>query len=238
MNEETNVPVNTKVLHPVHRVTVISKYLALALFIALPFLGVYVGYQFAPIEVLEVERVVYRDAIEVSPVWEVPTIDETAVIKERFKEFAPVPGLDITLLYQDVDSPLAYYTTFYAATSRCCGIVAYDTELKSFSTTSYAIDVVFGEKATLDGRYIVRVDTPTSTDTSLSVIDLEIPAVVKTITPRLDESFQSGGCGYAGSTFDIAWVATSTLRYGVYAEETVDEWGCKKRFIEYKEETL
>ena len=39
-----------------HEVTSLSKYLALALFVALPFLGAYVGYQFVPIKVIEIDR--------------------------------------------------------------------------------------------------------------------------------------------------------------------------------------
>ncbi len=41
-----------------HEVTPVSKYLALALFVALPFLGGYVGYQFAPTEFVEVKKIV------------------------------------------------------------------------------------------------------------------------------------------------------------------------------------
>lgn len=40
--------------HPVHQVTTVSKYLALALFIILPFLGGYIGYRLAPEKVVEV----------------------------------------------------------------------------------------------------------------------------------------------------------------------------------------
>ncbi len=36
--------------HPVRQVTSLSKYLALALFVTLPFIGAYVGYQFAPVQ--------------------------------------------------------------------------------------------------------------------------------------------------------------------------------------------
>lgn len=43
-----------------NRVTTLSKYLALALFVALPFLGGYVGYVYAPEKLVTVERVVER----------------------------------------------------------------------------------------------------------------------------------------------------------------------------------
>ncbi len=41
-----------------HKVTPLSKYLAMALFILLPFIGGWIGYQYAPEKVVEVERVV------------------------------------------------------------------------------------------------------------------------------------------------------------------------------------
>lgn len=44
----------TKEPHPVNQVTTFSKYLALALFVALPFIGAYVGYQLAGEKVVEV----------------------------------------------------------------------------------------------------------------------------------------------------------------------------------------
>lgn len=41
-----------------HQVTPLSKYLAMALFIILPFVGGYVGYTFAPDKVVEIEKIV------------------------------------------------------------------------------------------------------------------------------------------------------------------------------------
>lgn len=43
---------------PLKRVTPLSKYLAIALFIILPFLGGWIGYNYAPEKVVEVERIV------------------------------------------------------------------------------------------------------------------------------------------------------------------------------------
>lgn len=42
-------------------VTPVSKYLAMALFVLLPFVGGYVGYQFAPEKVVEVEKIVVNE---------------------------------------------------------------------------------------------------------------------------------------------------------------------------------
>ncbi|MES2966867.1 MAG: hypothetical protein V4668_03700 [Patescibacteria group bacterium] len=61
MNPNNNEIVSTlpedslgKQPHPVNQITPVSKYLALALFIILPFLGAYIGYQLAPERVVEV----------------------------------------------------------------------------------------------------------------------------------------------------------------------------------------
>ena len=51
-----NDPVN-KQPHPVNQITPVSKYLALALFVMLPFVGAYVGYQLAPEKVVEVSTI-------------------------------------------------------------------------------------------------------------------------------------------------------------------------------------
>jgi hypothetical protein len=48
-----------------HQVTPLSKYLAMALFVILPFVGGWIGYTHAPEKVVEVERVVVKE-IEVS----------------------------------------------------------------------------------------------------------------------------------------------------------------------------
>ncbi len=48
-------------LAPLQKVTPLSKYLAMALFIIMPFIGGWIGYTYAPEKVVEVERVVVRD---------------------------------------------------------------------------------------------------------------------------------------------------------------------------------
>lgn len=64
-------PVETKPTSPVHTVTPLSKYLAMALFIVLPFIGGWIGYNYAPTKVVEIERVVVETESE--PV--IPTPD-------------------------------------------------------------------------------------------------------------------------------------------------------------------
>ena len=50
-----------EIIKPLCQVTPLSKYFAMILFIALPFVGGYVGYVFAPGEVVEVEKVVIQE---------------------------------------------------------------------------------------------------------------------------------------------------------------------------------
>lgn len=59
LNQETPQVEQTSRLH---KVTPFSKYLALALFVILPFVGGYIGYIFAPEKIVEVEKVVFQKA--------------------------------------------------------------------------------------------------------------------------------------------------------------------------------
>ena len=48
---------------PLHQVTPLSKYLAMALFVLLPFVGGWIGYTLAPEKVVEVEREVIKEVV-------------------------------------------------------------------------------------------------------------------------------------------------------------------------------
>jgi hypothetical protein len=61
MEPQQNVP--ESLISPLKKVTPLSKYLALALFIILPFLGGYVGYTLVPVKIVEVERVVIEETL-------------------------------------------------------------------------------------------------------------------------------------------------------------------------------
>lgn len=53
--------------HPVHQVTAVSKYLALALFIILPFVGGYIGYRLAPEKTIQVPVVMSTSVSNLLP---------------------------------------------------------------------------------------------------------------------------------------------------------------------------
>jgi len=55
-----------------HTVTPLSKYLAMGLFIVLPFLGGWIGYTYAPEKVVEVEKVVIKEVPSDSSEWALP----------------------------------------------------------------------------------------------------------------------------------------------------------------------
>jgi len=70
---------------PLHTITPLSKYLAMGLFIILPFLGGWIGYTYAPEKVVEVEKEVEVEKVagitpEVSKVK--PTENCTLVVRE------------------------------------------------------------------------------------------------------------------------------------------------------------
>lgn len=53
----------TKEKHPVFEVTPLSKYLALILFIVMPFIGGWIGYTYAPDKFIEIEKIVYLEEV-------------------------------------------------------------------------------------------------------------------------------------------------------------------------------
>jgi len=59
--KQTELPVKQSFFSPLFRVTTVSKYFALALVVALPFIGGLVGYTYAPEKVVEIEKVIYLE---------------------------------------------------------------------------------------------------------------------------------------------------------------------------------
>lgn len=62
-------------LAPLKKVTPVSKYLAMALFIILPFVGGWIGYSFAPVNIIEVDRVVVNN-------YDSGLINDTEIVSE------------------------------------------------------------------------------------------------------------------------------------------------------------
>jgi hypothetical protein len=78
MNQEQINLETEKQKHSVFTVTPLSKYLAMVLFIAMPFVGGWIGYTYAPVQVVEVEKTITS---EVAPE-EVLEIESAAVVSD------------------------------------------------------------------------------------------------------------------------------------------------------------
>ena len=63
MEPETQEEVRVAQKSRLHQVAPLSKYLAMALFIILPFLGGWIGYTYAPEKIVEVEKVVVKEVV-------------------------------------------------------------------------------------------------------------------------------------------------------------------------------
>ncbi len=81
MEPETTGPKITPE-NQLHQVTLFSKYLAMTLFIVLPFIGGWVGYTSAPEKIIEVEKVIVK---EKAPEVRLPneTVEQSAVVNQE-----------------------------------------------------------------------------------------------------------------------------------------------------------
>jgi hypothetical protein len=78
-----------------HTVTPLSKYLALTLFIIMPFLGGWIGYTYAPEKVVEVERVVIKEVIVEKEI-EVSTQPDVPALQDQ-EEYVSSNGFSISI---------------------------------------------------------------------------------------------------------------------------------------------
>ncbi len=74
--EPENIKEEAVEVSRLHTITPISKYLAMALFIILPFIGGWIGYAYAPLKVVEVERVVVKEVFVAQPVTDTSSVNE------------------------------------------------------------------------------------------------------------------------------------------------------------------
>lgn len=119
MEIEPQSQLNSK--SPLMEVTPLSKYLAMALFVTLPFIGGWIGYKYAPEKIVEVDQIVYR---KTEPV--VSTTNETtsadAVLSPYEKRLQHIeklksdPNLKIDNIY-DLQSVVTFkeFETMYAS---------------------------------------------------------------------------------------------------------------------------
>jgi hypothetical protein len=117
-----------------NKVTPLSKYLALGLFVSLPFIGGWIGYTYAPEKMVEVERIV-----EV----------EKVVIKEVIKEIDKEEDLKLV-------SPNVFEYSSLIAGSKYGGMIAE----KIVSSNEYKIEVEFSGNVVLAGTLTAPTGNP------------------------------------------------------------------------------
>jgi hypothetical protein len=227
MPPETNLPEG--LIAPLKKVTPVSKYLAMALFILMPFVGGWIGYTYAPERVVEVERVEVRDVSSREP-----AETQEVLVSQTRPHFLLDDETEIALLYKAAKTGISYFQTM-TYSSRSSQIVSYDPRAHEFTKTQLFIDYAGGDNVSGSGRYISKLVNYESPTTSLEVYDLETMTIVDTIMVSSTETLMSGACGYTGPTFAINWTGSSTLRYGIYTMESYQRRGCDNDLIEYRE---
>lgn len=86
-----------------HKVTPLSRYLAMTLFIALPFIGGYVGYALAPEKVIEVERSAVEKSSESENQTEARNTNEYNDTTDNLIEFMNLPQRQGVLAYLEFE---------------------------------------------------------------------------------------------------------------------------------------
>ena len=153
--------------HPVFCVTPVSKYLALALFVILPFLGGYIGYVYAPEKVVEVVKIV-----EVTKTDQVNSTETNDALNSEM-EFVSVTLFDIESFKQeDCSNNSSFYEVFRA-----------QSEFENFVQELTDCNVVFlNEKNQQSGDAFVLFTYPCGACAEFYALD----STNTTITSKLD----------------------------------------------------
>jgi protease II len=194
------------IIYPLKQVTPLSKYLAMIIFIVMPFVGGWIGYHFAPEKIVEVEKILPADNLEEENVFPAIT-DLQKIFSEQISD-----KYEIELLYTTKKKDVQYFKSFIQGSSACCNIYKYLPETQMFHNTGIRIDMIIGEKESSTGRYVAKVVD----GVSLEVYDLETQSIESKTLVLSEETLVSSTCGYAGDSHDLKWLDETTLQYGVY----------------------
>lgn len=132
-----------------HQVTPLSKYLAMGLFIILPFVGGYIGYTFVPEKVVEVEKVIVKEVEaekevdgEMAPQ---PTATLSADKEIPYKQFVEVDASDYPSINKDyfIDNPSESLRLASDDTGVREALRLDDTTLLLFVTSSYNMHLAY-----------------------------------------------------------------------------------------------
>lgn len=219
------------------KVTPLSKYFALLLFIVMPFVGGYIGYQFA------FQNTVVDNAIYIPSAPPVATTTADAKVNSDVsatasssrdiseKEFFASKEQMFTLLYTTPDNE-AYYEAGKPGSSACCRIYKYDYRTEGYSFVT-EFDIILDKYSPSKKLFARPVDGEGVTQ-KIEVLSTNSGAPVASIENLVpSEIFASGGCGYSGYTYDIKWIDDKTVRYGVFKADSADQ--CDYELIEYRD---
>lgn len=230
-------------------VTPFSKYLALLLFILMPFVGGWIGYHFALDNgvVEQVSNMVdainsEEKVVNATTTTEIPSemVREVNFDEVRKKYVIENPNKELEELYTPGSGDLVFYSSFTPHSSACCTTIAYDTKTATFHEIYGGyINMMIGEKSSPEGRYIAHVEDGWSVELSksvkiITVLDLDSRLIAAEARPlRENETFVSSECGYDGYVYDLNWTNEGTLTYAVYKEGSADK--CEPDLVERRE---
>ena len=212
------------IIAPLRKVTPLSKYLAMIIFVAMPFIGAWIGYEYSPVKVVEVEK-----PLAVVDLQKEKSLLPLSELQSKFSEQIS-DRYEIEPLYSTKDNNAQYFSSSIPGSSACCGVYKYLPKTQSFYNTGIKIDMMIGEKESLTGRYVAKVIE----GVFLEVYDLETQSLKESFRVSDEETLVSLTCGYSGDSVDLKWLDEHTLQYGVYKALKVEEGCPKMELIEYR----
>jgi hypothetical protein len=151
-----------------NRVTPLSKYLAMALFVAMPFIGGWVGYRYAPEKIIEIEKpIIIEREVEVQTANKAKAIWEEVVDVEDMRDEASLLGIisSTSLPYCMEELSLSREETVNWGPTDADGLF--------FKTLAPATISLIRDTQIMGYRDYVLNDTETGLDARISIIELE-----------------------------------------------------------------
>ena len=215
-------------------VTPVSKFLAVVLFVALPFLGGWIGYQYGLKQCFECDgSYMYINQEEYFTSTQNQTLSvDIETLQRSFQEQFSVAD-DIELQYEAMSSQATYVRTL-TYSSRPSNIYRFDKNTRMFYETDYSFDPAGGDSVSPSGRFLASALDLYQATTSVAIFDFEQEEEVFILQPGSGETLWSGLCGYSGPTLDLQWEEDESLRYGVYAFDSIDYDECDTELLEYR----
>lgn len=214
------------------QVTLFSKCLAAVLFVALPFVGGWIGYAYGqlhqvilsvpppPLAVEEATSVLGEPSAP-------PRADTGGLRSESYAE-----------LYTLYESSLTEKSYSLMVSTKAPRVLGYDPSVNGYFDPGIHIDVMSGESSSPSGRFIVKIRDQLTTPWVLDVIDLETETVRQSIEVPLNELLVGAECADVAPVIYHSWVSSSTLRYTISDLDPAMTDRCYGAFEEAREVEL